>query len=45
MKFFVGGFVVLLSYIVFVILFWKEFGGIFVMFLVVFLVFMFIIGM
>lgn len=42
MKFFVGGFAVLLSYIVSVTLPWKEFGGIFATFPAVFLVSMFI---
>lgn len=45
MKFFVGGFAVLLSYIVSVTLPWKEFGGIFATFPAVFLVSMFITGM
>lgn len=44
-KFLVGGLVVLISYIVFVVFLWKEFGGIFVIFFVVFLVLMCIIGM
>lgn len=42
---FVGGFAVLLSYIVSVTLPWKEFGGIFATFPAVFLVSMFITGM
>lgn len=42
MKFFVGGFAVLLSYIVSVTLPWKEFGGIFATFPAVFLVSMFL---
>lgn len=44
-KFLVGGFAVLLSYIISVVLPWKEFGGIFATFPAVFLVSMFITGM
>ena len=44
-KFLVGGFAVLISYIVSVVLPWKEFGGIFATFPAVFLVSMFITGM
>lgn len=44
-KFLVGGFAVLVSYIVSIVLPWKEFGGIFATFPAVFLVSMFITGM
>ncbi|ATH63637.1 DUF3147 family protein [Staphylococcus pasteuri] len=44
-KFLVGGLAVLVSYIVSVVLPWKEFGGIFATFPAVFLVSMFISGM
>lgn len=44
-KFLVGGLAVLVSYIVSMVLPWKEFGGIFATFPAVFLVSMFITGM
>ena len=44
-KFSVGGLAVLISYIVSVVLPWKEFGGIFATFPAVFLVSMCITGM
>ena len=44
-KFIVGGFTVVLSYIVSQVLPWKEFGGIFATFPAVFLVSMYLAGM